>query len=66
LGHHARHRRGHLRRLVNRIRLHGPKISITIRGDSHYGRWEAMEWCERNKISYVFGLAQNKAVDQVG
>ncbi|MDB5398404.1 MAG: hypothetical protein QOD93_439 [Acetobacteraceae bacterium] len=51
--------RAHLRRLVRRIRLHWPKTAITIRGDSHYGRWEAMEWCEQNAVQYVFGLAQN-------
>ncbi len=51
--------RVHLRRLVRRIRLHWPKTIITVRGDSHYGRWEAMEWCEQNGVHYVFGLAQN-------
>jgi hypothetical protein len=55
--------RAHLRRLVRRIRQHWPKTVITIRGDSHYGRWEAMEWCEQNNVRYIFGLAQNKAVD---
>src|SRR5665213_1124036 len=38
----------HLRRLVRRIRLHWPNTRITIRGDSHYGRREAMDWCEQN------------------
>jgi hypothetical protein len=60
---HGREVRGHLRRLVRRIRLHWPNTVITIRGDSHYGRWEAMEWCEQNKVQYVFGLAGNKALD---
>src|SRR6266480_196354 len=30
--------RGHLRRLVRRIRRHWPTTHITIRGDGHYGR----------------------------
>jgi hypothetical protein len=55
--------RGHLRRLVRRIRRHWPNTVITIRGDSHYGRWDAMEWCEQNGVQYVFGLAGNKALD---
>jgi hypothetical protein len=55
--------RGHLRRLVRRIRRHWPNTVITIRGDSHYGRCEAMEWCEQNGVQYVFGLAGNKALD---
>ena len=40
--------RGHLRRLVRRIRKHWPATRITIRGDSHYGRPEVMEWCDEN------------------
>jgi hypothetical protein len=51
--------RAHLRRLVRRIRLHWPRTQITVRGDSHYGRPEAMDWCERNKVRYIFGLATN-------
>ena len=49
----------HLRRLVHRIRLHWPKTVISFRGDSHYGRWEAMEWCEQNGVQSVFGLERN-------
>src|SRR5450755_567214 len=51
--------RGHLRRLVRRIRRHWPRTRITIRGDSHYGRREAMDWCEKNGVEYVFGLSKN-------
>lgn len=55
--------RGHLRRLVRRIRRHWPKTAITVRGDSHYGRREAMDWCEKAGIRYVFGLSGNEALD---
>jgi hypothetical protein len=51
--------RGHLRRLVRRIRVHWPKTRILIRGDSHYGRAEAMEWCENNGVNYIFGFGPN-------
>jgi len=51
--------RGHLRRIVRRIRAHWPATHITIRGDSHYGRAEAMEWCENNGVDYLFGIAGN-------
>jgi len=50
--------RGHLRRLIRRIRKHWPDTAITIRGDSHYGRPEVMAWCEANGIDYIFGLAE--------
>ena len=46
-----------LRRLVKRIRQHWPKTRITIRGDGHYGRDEAMSWCENSGVDYIFGFA---------
>ena len=49
--------RAHLRRLVRRIRTRWPLTRITIRGDSHYARPEAMDFCEQNGVSYLFGLA---------
>src|SRR5271157_1492907 len=52
--------RGWLRRLMRRIRQHWPNTRITIRGDSHYGRWSVMDWCEDNGLDYVFGLPGNK------
>src|SRR4051794_9214255 len=39
--------RGHLRRLVNRIRRHWPQTRITIRGDGHYARPQVMEGATR-------------------
>ena len=61
--------RSHLRRLVRRIRRHWPTTKLTIRGDSHYGRAEVMDWCDDNGIDYVFGLQGNRvltrAVDAV-
>ena len=52
--------RGHLRRIVRRIRAHWPTTKITIRGDGHYGRGEVMDWCEDNGLEYVFGLSGNR------
>jgi hypothetical protein len=56
--------RGQLRRLVRRIRTPWPATQITIRGDGHYGRHEAMAWCEANGVSYIFGLGGNNALDR--
>ena len=56
--------RGHIRRLVRRIRVHWPHTRLTIRGDSHYGRHEAMAWCEANGIDYIFGLGGNDVLDR--
>ena len=57
--------RAHLRRLVRHIRQHWPQTVITIRGDGHYGRREAMAWCEENDIRYVFGLSKNAVLDDL-
>jgi hypothetical protein len=51
--------RGHLRRLVCMRRHDWPHTHITIRGDSHCGRPEAMDFCDGNGIDFVFGLAGN-------
>jgi len=56
--------RAHLRRLVRRIRRHWPTTRLTIRGDSHYGRHEVMDWCDDNAIDYVFGLQGNSVLSK--
>jgi len=48
-----------LRHVVKAIRRRWPSVQILVRGDSHYGRHEAMTWCERNRVGYIFGLAGN-------
>ncbi|MDE0173716.1 MAG: IS1380 family transposase [Defluviicoccus sp.] len=48
-----------LRHLTRRIRRHWPRTRLTFRGDSHYGRTEAMAWCEDNGVDYIFGLVGN-------
>jgi hypothetical protein len=51
-----------LRHVIDAIRRRWPKVDILVRGDSHYGRPEAMAWCERNRVAYLFGLAGNKVL----
>jgi hypothetical protein len=57
--------RGHLRRLVRRIRRHWPDTRLTIRGDSHYGRPEVMAWCEANGLDDIFGLSGNAVLERL-
>jgi len=52
--------RAHIRRLVRRIRMKWPTTRITFRGDGHYARPEAMDFCEDNAITYLFGLTGSK------
>ena len=54
--------RAHLRRLVRHIRKRWAKTRITFRGDGHYARPEAMQWCEDNGVDYVFGLPGSKTL----
>jgi hypothetical protein len=56
--------RGHIRRITRRIRMHWAHTKLTFRGDSHYGRHEAMAWCESNGIDYIFGLGGNDVLDR--
>src|SRR5271154_6034381 len=56
-----------LRHVIGHIRARWPAVEIIVRGDSHYGRPEAMAWCERQRIGYIFGLAGNPVLlRQVG
>ena len=48
-----------LKHVIGRIRGHWPKVRILVRGDSHYGRVEAMEWCEEQGVDYIFGFGGN-------
>jgi Transposase DDE domain group 1 len=48
-----------IKHVVRRIRRHWPKTRLCWRGDSHYARSEAMDWCEANGVDYVFALAGN-------
>lgn len=33
--------------------------NIVWRGDSHYGRAEALDWCDDNSVGYIFGFPGN-------
>jgi hypothetical protein len=52
-----------LKHVIKRIRKHWPNVKILVRGDSHYGRVEAMEWCEETPgVDYVFGFGTNEVL----
>jgi hypothetical protein len=52
-----------VKHVTKRLRRHWPRTRIVWRGDSHYGRVEAMDWAEDNDTDYIFGLAGNVALD---
>jgi hypothetical protein len=57
--------RGHVRRLVRRIRRHWPATRLTLRGDGHYARPEVMAWCEANAVDFIFGLPGNAVLSRL-
>jgi Transposase DDE domain group 1 len=52
-----------VKHVTKRLRRHWPHTRLVWRGDSHYGRVEAMEWAENNGADYIFGLAGNATLD---
>jgi hypothetical protein len=52
-----------IKHVTRRLRRHWPLTRIVWRGDSHYGRVEAMEWAEDDGTDYIFGLAGNTTLD---
>jgi len=52
-----------VKHVTRRIRTHWPKTRLIWRGDSHYGREEAMEWLENNGGDYIFGFPGNSVLD---
>jgi hypothetical protein len=52
-----------VKHVTKHLRKHWPHTRIVWRGDSHYGRVEAMEWAEDHGADYIFGLAGNTTLD---
>jgi hypothetical protein len=54
--------RGFVRRLIGALRSHWPKVEILLRADSHYACPEVFDWCRKNRVDWIFGLAPNAAL----
>jgi hypothetical protein len=52
-----------IKHVTKRLKQHWPSTRMVWRGDSHYGRVEAMEWAENDGGDYIFGLPGNAALD---
>ena len=46
-------------RLIGQIRRRWPRVRILLRADSGFARDALMNWCERSRVDYLFGLARN-------
>src|ERR1700750_14775 len=54
--------RGFVRRLIGALRNHWPKVEVLLRGDSHYACPEVFDWCRKNRVDWIFGVAANAAL----
>ena len=52
-----------IKHVTRRLLRHWPTTRLVWRGDSHYGREEALAWAENNGIGYIFGLGGNAKLD---
>src|SRR6201995_1427431 len=52
-----------IKHVTKRLRRHWGYTRIVWRGDSHYGRVEAMDWADDDDTDYIFGLAGNAVLD---
>lgn len=53
-----------MKHLTKRILKTWKRANIVWRGDSHYARVEALDWCDDAGVGYIFGLAGNAALDR--
>lgn len=60
----AKHAAAVLKLLVARLRQAWPGVRVIFRADSGFCRRRIMNWCERNAVHYVIGLARNERLHQ--
>lgn len=60
----AKHAWAILALLVKKLRLFWPKTKIIFRGDSGFCRDLMLRWSEKNNVTYIVGIAQNKRLNE--
>lgn len=55
----AKHSWAILSLLVKRLRRKWPKVNLIFRGDSGFCRQKMLNWCDKNNVKYIVGLAKN-------
>lgn len=59
----AKHSWSILSLLVKRFRQVWPNVRIIFRGDGGFCRHKMLNWCERNDVGYIVGMASNKRLE---
>jgi hypothetical protein len=54
-----------LRHVIRRIRANWPRVTVTLRGDGHYGTPEVMEALEAMGCLYILGLPGNARLREI-
>ena len=60
----AKHSWAILALLVEAFRKEWPDVRIIFRGDGGFCRHRMFDWCERNNVLYITGMARNKALER--
>lgn len=61
----AKHALAILSLLVKQIRAHWPSTKITFRADSGFCRHHIFDWCERNDVGFICGMATNTRLENL-
>lgn len=61
----AKHSWAILSLLVKRLRQAWPEVQIIFRGDSGFCRHHMLDWCDRNHVGYIVGLAKNSRLNKM-
>lgn len=61
----AKHTAAIIKLLVKRLRQHWPHTQFILRGDSGFCRQLLINWCERNQVDYIIGVARNKKLQHI-
>jgi len=61
----AKHSWAILTLLTKRMREAWPDVEIIFRGDGGFCRHRMFNWCERNNVKYIVGLAKNKKLKRL-
>lgn len=52
-----------LKRLVARLRVRWPQVTIELRADAGFAKPEIYAWCEEQRIAYTIGLVTNARLE---
>lgn len=61
----AKHAGAILKLLVQRIRQSWPHVEIIIRADSGFCRQRILNWCDKNNVKYIIGIARNNRLEKL-